>query len=143
IGIEARWVCRSWSGSILLALVIAALIGWPGTARAQLLFSADFNANAVGALPTANVGSITLDNLQGGDSILVQGPADGFVNNSALISHPQGFGNAPALVAHPVPGSYTGGFYIVSWRASSRSVNSLGQASVVSPGGASAFTVRH
>lgn len=143
---------RSWPGGILLALVITALIASPGTARGQLLFSADFNADAPGASPNLSPPGppsgdfITLDDVQGGDSILVQGPAGGFVNNSVRILHPQGFGNGPALVAHPDPsqGPFNSGVFVVSWRSfSEQSGTQPARASVLSPGGARAFSVRY
>jgi Thrombospondin type 3 repeat len=149
IGNGARGVCRSWPGGILVALVIALLTAWPGVVRAELLFNADFNLDPVNAPPRLSPPGfptpdfITLEDVQGGDTIRVQPPAGSFTSNFIRIFHPQGFGNAPAFVAHPAPGSYTSGFYVVSWRAYSETVNSLGQASVFSPEGAAAFTVRH
>ena len=148
IGNEPRRMRRSWLGA-LLALVFIALITTPTPALGQLLFSADFNADTSGAPPNPSPpgpptgDSITLDNVQGGDSILVQGPAGGFVNNSVRIFHPQGFGNAPALLAHPVQGTHNNGRFVVSWKALLGNHRPVGQATLFSPGGAPAFTVRH
>ena len=144
IGDEPRRMRRSWLGAVPLALALTALITTPTAARGQPLFNADFNADAQGAPPgPPPLGTITLDNVQGGDTILVQGPAGGFVNNSVRIFHPQGFGNAPALLARPVTGTYSSGLFVVSWKVFSETLDQLGQASVLSPGGAPAFTVRH
>jgi Putative Ig domain/Thrombospondin type 3 repeat len=144
IGNEPRGMRRSWLGALPFALALTALLTTPTAARGQPLFNADFNADAQGAPPgPPPLGTITLDNVQGGDTILVQGPQGGFVNNSVRIFHPQGFGNAPALVAHPVPGTYSSGVFVVSWKVFSETLDQLGQASVLSPGGAPAFTVRH
>lgn len=140
-------------GRHLLALLLGALILFPAGAGAQALFNADFNADTPGLPPNPNPPGppsgdfITLDDVQGGDSILVQGPAGGFINNSVRINHPQGFGNGPALVAHPPnppPVALNDGFFVVSWRSFSEQAGAQpARASVLSPGGAAAFTVRY
>ncbi|MGH7320241.1 MAG: putative Ig domain-containing protein [Candidatus Rokuibacteriota bacterium] len=135
---------------LALASVAALLLVWCGDARAQLLFNADFNADSPGSPPDLTPppdppnDSITLDDVQGGDSILVQGPAGGFINNSVRILHPQGFGNGPAFMAHPAPGPHDSGFFVVSWRSfSEQAGDQPARASVLSPGGARALSVHY
>jgi hypothetical protein len=135
----------------------ASLVPIPALAQDQLLFNADFGAQPVGVpLPSLFdatgapdvVGDfVVLDRAeQNGNTIRVQAsPGGGFPTNSLRIRHPQGFGSNPSAEFHPPTalGPYGSGLFTVTWRASVEQPSHFSLVALVSPGGASAFTVNH
>jgi hypothetical protein len=119
----------------------------------QLIFHADFDADAVGQSPYARPAgpplcdAITLKNVQtGGNFIRVHRPGSGFTTRSLRIHKESRKGNSPIFEGHPDPafGPYKSGTYTVTWKSLSEQSNGqYGFAAVVDPTNLSTFTVNY
>jgi hypothetical protein len=156
IGIlSGQTIGRRAAGLILAVIMVVALLASSAAAQDQLVFHADFNADATGvalppsfdplAVPDVNHDQILLFNATiNGNSIQVQPPpGGGFATKSLRIANPRGFGSFPGAEFHPVSGSYGTGFYTVSWDSSVEQLSRFSAVALLSPEGTTAFMVHY